>query len=531
MSYDKLQFIAYVLNTNIKPAVLNPPAVIANPCYLGLDAPAGAYTATDTAALQEIGVVADNTTQGIAAQDIAARIALVKRAISLAATKVSAANDGGKTLKVFMMPEFFFRGTTGAYSMDSVQAVVTGLRKLVRDAAYADWLFVFGTIVGCSRPAAQDLGWYQWFQNLFGNHPVSDIYNFSLIQRGGADASSDSSHVVMKELSAQNDFIRDDRLLQGKPLVPADMLVTSKIRVLPAGAAGQGKENQVFNFDGRGIFDCAGIRFGMEICLDHRAKRLVGSPQLPGDKQVQVQLVSSCGMYQQDAALILGESGLAFCCDGNGFGATATRPRATPVVTLLPVEYPVSADPLSSAGHQVPVAQLFGPSRPANAGAPGAGVRDSSDPGCEAGSIVVYSAVPLPAPSVVPGKIRQFRATMRDYTVDVALLYGVNNTFITASATISNQALGLNARTQLLPFTLTAVDASGERGQLTLALKTGGAGYDLAVDCKSTLPDFCQSGRVIEFNRDFNGATLTTWQALNPAPANANAPLAASVAH
>src|SRR4051794_19001712 len=54
-------------------------------------------------------------------------------------------NDA-KTLKIFMAPEFFFRGMNGAYDIGLVSEIFTDLRAFTKDVKFKDWLFVFGTV-------------------------------------------------------------------------------------------------------------------------------------------------------------------------------------------------------------------------------------------------------------------------------------------------------------------------------------------------------------------------------------------------
>jgi hypothetical protein len=53
-----------------------------------------------------------------------------------------------RTLKIFMAPEFYFRGRNGAYSPDIVSSIIPRMRALgTANGTYKDWLFVFGTAV------------------------------------------------------------------------------------------------------------------------------------------------------------------------------------------------------------------------------------------------------------------------------------------------------------------------------------------------------------------------------------------------
>src|SRR4051812_30521288 len=54
--------------------------------------------------------------------------------------------DDSKTLKIFMVPEFFFRGRYGAYmDVGLCSKIMARMRKEIVKPEYTDWLFVHGT--------------------------------------------------------------------------------------------------------------------------------------------------------------------------------------------------------------------------------------------------------------------------------------------------------------------------------------------------------------------------------------------------
>ena len=484
MPYKRLQFIAYVLNTTFQPSVTLPAP--ANPRYRGLADPA---------------------------QDIAARAALVARVL---ATARAQALGGADTLKIFMMPEFFFRGITGAYDMDGVQRAIKALTDLVKSDDWADWLFVFGTIVGSAEPRDGDIAWTDWRLNMSSAGPLRqkwDIYNFSLVRLGGSKAGDADTHVVMKDSISDKDFI--SQVDGALPLLPPELILHADTRYVTGGAAGPGAENQFFNHDGSGIFDCAGIRFGMEICLDHSRQRLVQSPQIPGETQVQVQLMSSCGMLVLQPSLLIDATGYAFCCDGSVFGATAGQPNAAPRTSLQGVVVNVPADPLAIDGATVTLDQLFGPALPYPE-PNGQGVR-SAAPGTEAGAIVVYPAVNTPPRSTVPGLTTVLTDGNERFKVEVVLIYDDHRQFTGASAVITDQLAGLNDLAHMIPVSLSAVDNTGVNGAIALTRRAGSAGYDYAIACESNLAGFKRSGIFVEFGKNYGAKMKTTWT-LQPAP-------------
>jgi hypothetical protein len=90
----------------------------------------------------------------------------------VSANKKKKKKEEDRTLKVFVAPEFYWRGVEGAYSVDlltldkdaehgdhpcryhrnnPICAILRGLQDLVQDVRYQDWFFLFGTIVASQQ--------------------------------------------------------------------------------------------------------------------------------------------------------------------------------------------------------------------------------------------------------------------------------------------------------------------------------------------------------------------------------------------
>jgi|GEM_PF-3202754 len=80
--------------------------------------------------------------------DIEFRCKAMIQAIQRAYPDVSADR---KILKVFVAPEFYFRGKEGAYPVEKISTIVPRLRKETDQYKYLDWLFVFGTALGYQK--------------------------------------------------------------------------------------------------------------------------------------------------------------------------------------------------------------------------------------------------------------------------------------------------------------------------------------------------------------------------------------------
>jgi len=235
-------------------------------------------------------------------QDIRRRCEIMEQ-VALAARR--RANTSSYCLKVFVAPEFFFRGSKGAYSMEGVQTLVRTLRQWTRDDAWKHWVFFFGTLMVTFENDANQ----------------REILNLALVQKGGA--GEEDSRIVQKEILASADLLTQADLSKNpRPrhgAITQEQVVGIKTReqYLAAQNRGPGKELQSHGFDGNGIFDLAGIRFAVEVCADHLSSRLALSPPAWLEYYPQLQVVTSCGVSQIDEdSVVATQGGYAFLCDG-----------------------------------------------------------------------------------------------------------------------------------------------------------------------------------------------------------------------
>lgn len=270
--------------------------------------------------------------------DIEARLAFTRDAI----VKAEAVSDRStSTLKVFMGPEFLFRGAGGAYLQDLITGwqsappefqlpepyrgrwpgLFASLRSLVAQAAYEDWVFVFGSALGASFPArVAGKGRY-----VLDPRQVGEIYNMALFQRGGASHAADT-YVSRKHYISGIDFLQWNGALRQhtpnsvRPLDPAALI--------PADVLGEPEGSAMFRIadinDGNG----KPIDFGIEICLDHLCSGGAGVNHFgrlrSAGQFVKIQLVPSGGMSLVPESIRLAPGGpatprsYAFNCDGLG---------------------------------------------------------------------------------------------------------------------------------------------------------------------------------------------------------------------
>lgn len=79
-------------------------------------------------------------------EDLLARCLVTKAAIQEAHTR--AADVDEEVLKIFLGPEFYFRGKEGTYKTERLSIIMDVLREETKDVKYKDWLFVHGTAIG-----------------------------------------------------------------------------------------------------------------------------------------------------------------------------------------------------------------------------------------------------------------------------------------------------------------------------------------------------------------------------------------------
>ncbi|TYL42137.1 hypothetical protein [Dickeya sp. ws52] len=247
--------------------------------------------------------------------DINYRINIMKDCIAKSQASLTLDNTD-ETLKIFMAPEFYFRGNQGAYPVEKISIIMSKMREMTKDKKFKDWLFVFGTAIGYLK---HDDGSYE-------------IFNVALVQKGGyADATKDNSVIVYKEYISHIDFLRlsNAHINWKKPLnrigVVGENNNTQKLtpvsgsrdvnsqQINPVGA---GKELSKSGLGGQGIFTIDNVTFGLEICLDHLNGRLHDSPPAAGQYIPQIHLITSAGASIIEENVITTKGGLVFNVDG-----------------------------------------------------------------------------------------------------------------------------------------------------------------------------------------------------------------------
>lgn len=267
------------------------------------------------------------------------------------AIAVQGLTDNDRTLKIFMAPEFFFRGVNGAYSPEIVADI---LPFMVRElgSGWSDWLFVFGTAVAsivneehrcstcpkgtkvrhepdplnrtktvpkCSRDTG--VGPPHVIQILAN---IADVQNVALVHHDG------ESHVVAKEYISGIDY--KGEVVQVEPGTANARNVWA---VAPEGSH-QSHIKSVFDDERMGgcILNIAGLTVALEVCLDHIASPVPNTGRASKyAATTQILLIPSYGM-EIGTGLYCRPGGIVFNVDGRGRGNShiAVKGGAKPTV-------------------------------------------------------------------------------------------------------------------------------------------------------------------------------------------------------
>lgn len=246
------------------------------------------------------------------------------------ATKSITPAEDRKTLKIFMAPEFFFRGPYGAYQDIGWNAkIMSMLRTETSKSQYEDWLFVLGTALYSTDKEQKQ-----------GNKMVKVgnlLENYALVQKGGSQTSERQDLIVAKEFPSHVDF-KHPGLGNLQWFDPAQTQAKVGGQMQRHFAPEGGRIDPVKDWDGTGsapvlgattpkvsekvggtIFTKDSITFGLEVCRDHLIGRLAHSQEAG---TVLIQLVPSCGASIEHKSIACVADGIIFNVDGDGNGST-----------------------------------------------------------------------------------------------------------------------------------------------------------------------------------------------------------------
>ncbi len=295
--------------------------------------------------------------------DLEARLALLERAVLLAGNFFSEDED---VYRVFVAPEFFFRGACGAYAGPGMEVFLgNALDEILARCGGKVDLAVWGTGLFADQALNMEkasirskiflgddfLAVYQACKELRDKMgmPTPDLAGilFHLDELEGMEngqaaqeldplasvvkellASCDSSaeisvrnvsHIscgsgrrlaVQKQYKSKVDFILNHYSGTGREKNNAGAFLQTIVRY-PEIFASPG-ERKLEDGDPYCVFSEGGLKIGVEICLDHIRRRLVRSKA-----QVDLQIVPSCGVEITPGSVSARAGGYVFNCDGD----------------------------------------------------------------------------------------------------------------------------------------------------------------------------------------------------------------------
>lgn len=309
-------------------------------------------------------------------KDIETRINIVKDFFRVALDKINSDKEG-ETLLIFVLPEFFFRGATGAYKRSENQTPAKfftdkfgSLISFLKN--YENCLFVVGSVLSsateydANEKVEPDISLIDTGDNLLdiyyrlhpkqeegaegSNHPSMHEL-LKMIDRGASEEFDQLSEkdvafvdVLRKTLDycdATTNLVVDNSayVIFGGKNAPDPMRIPKKYkskedfvlnRYFPANTTTRtgylqsntkyapisGSEIKKDDSDTGAIFEYAGIWFGIDICLDHSRQRLVDELKIDSSHFVDVQIITSCGMEIKEKAVTAKEGNWVFNCDG-----------------------------------------------------------------------------------------------------------------------------------------------------------------------------------------------------------------------
>jgi hypothetical protein len=281
-------------------------------------------------------------------QDMLTKCSEMKKAIRAAYKLVSSANHrDGRMLKIFMAPEFFFRGKNGGYNFDDVLGLVEGktarkrvgllelLQQEVSRPIYKDWLFVLDTVIALSQNTEKRCkscqagleekdvkGVKKLVCKGSASHVLEDRVLSATVDNIAYVCKEKEVYTVSKELVSHIDFVTRTDPKTGKETKDEVSVkgATTKVErhAQPSGYEAATGTSSRFTDErmGGSIFTIDGITFGLEVCLDHAAStKSPSAGRLDHAANIQVQLIPSAGMWIQQFRTV--KDGIVFNVDGS----------------------------------------------------------------------------------------------------------------------------------------------------------------------------------------------------------------------
>jgi len=224
------------------------------------------------------------------------------------------------TLKIVLLPEFYWRGKQGAYRVSpglehAAHSTVRFIFNRFAHERFKHWLIIDGTVVMAQTTDAR-------YVRMSGR-PGDNItyFNFAPVHVGGTNIT----YLKFKRFVSGIDFLKagpkDSRMIPPPPHSSRefcrkhpDSNGCTYSRRLPGHLLQQlgfGHDVELPN----GLLNIGGLKIGLEICLDHAMGQLCNRTLSDG-QTVDVQLIISAGMNIASGPVCTAKGGPVFLADG-----------------------------------------------------------------------------------------------------------------------------------------------------------------------------------------------------------------------
>ncbi|MFK7695460.1 hypothetical protein [Paenibacillus sp. HJGM_3] len=213
-------------------------------------------------------------------------------------------SDNPSTLKIFIVPEFYFRPDKAAIASNSypdnvANRIFQTLNSMFSHADFKDWLFVCGTVIWDSA------------NDTFAKTKL--YFNTGVVVEGG---KTNSIRLVEKKINSSIDGVPPTFFAPGadaKVKLIFDEWSAKRLRV----------------------FDLAGISFGLEVCLDHGLKVLKTTlaqwqANEGATKSIKLHLLSAGGKPLETDAVAAKKGGYILRNDGHVLWGPNTELKQVP---------------------------------------------------------------------------------------------------------------------------------------------------------------------------------------------------------
>lgn len=238
-------------------------------------------------------------------EDFQTRLNLFKYGLKRA-VELNGAKTDSSVLKVFVMPEFFFRGPIEGYSHSISPKLVARLHKVVKkeiSGKGSDWLIIAGSM----------------------------IINLESITKTCTNRDIQNLNIVPTMYVDQNKTLRDPICLIKKENSGIDYCDLEKhTKIVKHGIPSEVKNSYVgqnlwkdLYLSEENIVEVNGVKVGVEISLDHDMRRIGQDQQYL--EEVDVHIVVSCGMigkigYTYESQYTKAKAKVMCICDGASSG-------------------------------------------------------------------------------------------------------------------------------------------------------------------------------------------------------------------